>query len=118
MPIPLALMLADRDRCFSDWGISIVFREVAIDYDPLTQQSVETCTDTELTAIVSQGESAPLKTTAGQALGTQLTIWIKPEELPSEATNSRVLFDDHEYQIVSFHRRELEPYCQLECRRC
>ncbi len=118
MPIPLALMHADRDRCFSDWGIAIVFREVAIDYDPLTQQSVETFTDTELTAIVSQGQSSPLKTTAGQAIGSQLTIWIKPEELPSQATNSRVLFDDREYQIVSFHRRELEPYCQLECRRC
>lgn len=118
MTIPADLMHADRDRCFADWGVAIIFREVTIEYDPLTQQSVESFTDTELTAIVGQGKTAALKTTAGQALGTELIIWIKPEELPSEATNSRVIFDGNEYQIVSFHRREQEPYCELKCRRC
>ena len=118
MSLPQELMNDDRDQCFADWGVSIVFREVATTYDPLTQQTTEEFTDTELTAIIGQGKSNVLKSTAGQALGTELVIWIKPEELPAETTTSRVLFDGHEYRLVSFHRREKEPYCELICRRC
>lgn len=118
MTIPDILLHADRDRCFADWGVAIVYREVSLVFNPLTQQAVETHTDTELTAIVGQGSTGVMKTTAGRAVETDLVVWIKPEELPSEATTSRVVFDGNEYRIVSLHHREREPYCELHCRRC
>ena len=99
-----ALLTADRDRRFADWGETVTFREVVQTYDPESGQVSEQTTDTSVTAIVGAAPSGPTPGTAGQHLTGEITFEIKAEELPtaSPVTTSRIVYGGTEYDVVSY----------------
>ncbi|MBT4865348.1 MAG: hypothetical protein HON53_09540 [Planctomycetaceae bacterium] len=119
MAIPQAILTADRDRKFDDWGVSITFRQVTQTFDTETQQVSEDVVDTPLTAIIGAAPSRPTKGTAAQHLAAALRLQIKAEELPTTVPcpASRIVYNAIEYDIIVFNRSTGGLVYTLDCRK-
>lgn len=119
MTIPASQLLADRDGRFADWGQPIVFRHFALVIDPQTSRWMEAAVDTPLWAIVSGPESSPVAPGVSRNLARELTVRIKAEELPAGAprVDSRVVYAEQEYDVVSAAEESAGTVIALACRR-
>lgn len=118
MPVTVGQLSADLDATFADWGEAITYRQVSATYDPQTQQSSESFTDTAVTAIVSGIEGEPTPGTAAQNLSASITFLVRVSELPAgePKLTSRVVYGGAQYDIVSHENGADGLTSRLECR--
>lgn len=114
-----ALIEADRDRCFADWGIAVVLREVMQSYEPEGGEIVESHVDHELIALVQAVEMEEAAGTAGQHAVEECVFLVRredvPEELPLRA--ARVIHAEVEYRVENIDQAAGGGMLALRCRR-
>ncbi len=119
MAVTAGQLSADLDAAFSDWGESITYRQVSATYDPQTQQTSESFTDTAVTAIVSGVEADPTPGTAAQNLSNAINFLVRVSELPAgePKLTSKVVYGGVQYVVVGYINSSDGLTSQLECRK-
>lgn len=119
MLIPNDILAADWERQFADWGVEVLFREVAASYDPQTQSVNESFSDTPVTAIVQEADNERAPNTNAQQPVERIAFLVRVSELPSAtpATTSRVVHLDAEYDVVNHTLSADGLVRRLECSR-
>lgn len=119
MTIPSAILTADRDRQFDDWGVAVTFRQVTQTFDPETGQASEDVVDSPLTALVGSAPFEPTPGTAARHLSEEISFQIKSEEMPTATPSptSRIVYDGAEYDIVKFMLSPGGLVYTLDCRK-
>lgn len=113
------LLEEDRDRCFADWGVAVVLREVTQTYEPEGGEIAESYVDHELVALVQGVEMEGAAGTAGQHAVEECEFLVRREDVPEDVgmRTARVLHAEVEYRVESVDQSASGGMLALRCRR-
>lgn len=117
MHLPPAILTSVRDQLFNDWAVPVTFRDLTLNYNPVTGQQSEVADELELLAVVGPVRNEVTSDAAAVHHVQTRAFLIRSEDRPATAAppHSSVVHAGVEYFVDSVESPSWGDLLVLHC---